>query len=110
MVRTVGVSSRIAATVASCQPSVRAAEAPSVTVVPLFEPLVAAVVVAEGLPEPGLVPIRDPQAADPLGALPEVARRDHEAGRPAVLRCEGAPVVLPRDEGLVVEHVREREV
>src|SRR6185503_17271409 len=53
----------------------RSGNATSVAGVALLQPLVATVVVAERLPEPGLVAVLDAQAAEPLGALPEVARR-----------------------------------
>src|SRR5689334_7763044 len=87
-----------------------AIRAPSVAAVALFEPLVAAVVVAERLPETGLVAIDDAQTTNPLGALPEVARGHDQSCRTAVLGCEGLAVVLPRDEGLAVEHVTDRQV
>src|SRR5215213_5412872 len=84
--------------------------AASVTGVALFEPLIATVVVAERLPEPRLVAILDPDAADPLRALPEVPRRHDETCRPAMLGGERLAVVLERDEGLVVQHVGEGQV
>ena len=54
--------------------------------VPLFLPVVGVVVVAVALPEAGLIRGEELDPAEPLGALPEVARWDDEAQRPAVLR------------------------
>src|SRR5437762_9636430 len=82
----------------------------SVAAVALFEPLVAAVVVAEALPEAGNVLVDQADPADPLRALPEVASRDDEPGRPAVLGRQQLAVVLPGDEGLAVEDVADRQV
>src|SRR6478672_9597241 len=73
----------------------------SVARVPLFEPLISAVVVAQRLPEPGLVAVLDAPAADPFGALPEVPRRADQPGRAAVLRGERPSVVLVGDKCLV---------
>src|SRR5262245_65708847 len=70
----------------------------SVAAVALFEPLVAAVVVAERLPEAGHVAVDQAEPANPLRTLPEVATGDDEPGRPAVLRCQRRAVVLPGDE------------
>src|SRR5207237_9738461 len=68
----------------------RADEPPhaSVAPVPLLAPWVAVVVVADALPEPGLVLGAQLQAAHPLGALPEVKVGDEQPGRAAVLGLE----------------------
>src|SRR5690349_5413015 len=97
------------ATVASCH-VIGLAIVPSVAAIALFEPLVAPVVVAEGFPEPRLVAVLDPKTTDPFGALPEVASRNDEPGRAAVLRCQRLAVVFPRDERLAVQDVAERKV
>ena len=57
----------------------------SVPLVPLLAPWVAVVVVAELLPEAGLVLEQQLEAAHPLGRLPEVEVRDEQPGRAAVL-------------------------
>src|SRR5206468_940608 len=57
---------------------------PSVTVVPLLQPRVAQLVVAALLPEPRLVVVEQPDAADPLRALPEVQVRHEHPDRAAV--------------------------
>src|SRR6185436_13974556 len=82
----------------------------SVAAIAFFEPLVAAIVIPERLPEPGLIVVEEPQPADPLGAFPEVASGDDEPRRSAVLGCQRLAVVLPRHERLAVEDVPEREV
>src|SRR3954451_5966611 len=56
----------------------------SVSRVALFEPRVAAVVIAKRLPEPGLILVDEAQATDPLRALPEVEVGHDEARRTAV--------------------------
>src|SRR5206468_11370501 len=85
-------------------------DGPSVAAVALFEPLVAAVVVAQRLPEAGHVAVDQAEAADPLRALPEVAPRDDEPGRAAVLWRERPAVVLPGDERLAVQDVADWQV
>src|SRR5262245_38518468 len=82
----------------------------SVTAVALFEPLVAAVVVAQRFPEAGHVAVDQADAADPFRALPEVTSGNDEPGRPAVLRRQRFPVVLPGDECLAVQDVAQRQV
>src|SRR5207248_2580040 len=82
----------------------------SVAAVALLAPLVATVVVAEGFPESWLVLRLQPDATNPLGALPEIPCRDHQARRPAVLGCERRSVVLVRHESLPVQHVCKRKV
>ena len=66
--------------------------------------------IAERLPEPRLVPFLEPQAADPLGALPEVSRGDYQACGATVLGRQRRPVVLVRDEGLAVQYVGQGQV
>src|SRR4051812_9552913 len=70
---------------------------PSVAPVALLAPRVAVVVVAERLPEAGLVLRHEDEAAHPLGALPEVQMRDEQARGAAVLRLERLAVVLVDD-------------
>src|ERR1700730_8841106 len=78
--------------------------------VALLFPVVGVVVVAVALPEARLIRGEELDAAQPLGALPEVARRDDETQRPAVLGLERLRRRLPRDEGLVVLERLERHV
>src|SRR6266576_6405504 len=78
--------------------------------VPLLLPVVGVVVVAVALPEAGLIRGEKFNPAQPLGALPEIARRDDEAQRPAVLGLERLAVRLPRDEGLLVFERLQRHV
>ena len=70
--------------------------------VPLFLPGVGVVVVAVALPEAELVVVEELEAPDPLGALPEVALRDEEAERPAVLLLERLPVKRAGQQDIVV--------
>src|SRR3954466_2194627 len=83
---------------------------PNSEAVALFLPVVRVVVVAVALPEPRLVGGEELQAAQPLGALPEVTRRDDEPERPAVLGLERFAVGFPRDQRLVVLERLERDV
>src|SRR5262249_4836017 len=62
-----------------------AARTGSVATVPFLFPGVAVIVVAERLPEAGAIVRDEPQAPDPLRALPEVEVRHDQAGRPPVL-------------------------
>src|ERR1035437_6753541 len=59
----------------------------------LFLPGVGLVVVAVALPEAPDVVVQELQLADPLGALPEVALRDHQPERVAVLRLQRPALV-----------------
>src|SRR5690349_3423694 len=97
------------ATVASRQ-AIGFAIVRSVAAIALFEPLVASVVIAERLPETGLVAFLHAKTAHPLGALPEVASRDHEPGRAAVLRRQWLAVVFPGNESLTVQHIAKWQV
>src|SRR5262245_50864376 len=76
----------------------------------LLVPGVAVVVVAERLPEAGLVLFQQPQAPDPFCALPEVEVRHDQAGRSAVLRLERLVVVAVGDERLAVGGLVEWQV
>src|SRR5690242_13124271 len=82
----------------------------SVTLVPLLEPRVAAVVVAVLLPEARLVAAQQGQAGDPLGALPEVEVRHEQPHRPAVLDRQRTAVVLPDHPGLAAGYVVDGQV
>src|SRR6202008_744742 len=64
----------------------------SVALVALLAPGVSVVVVADALPEAGLVLLLELQAPYPLGALPEVEVGDQQPGRSAVLGLELVPV------------------
>src|SRR5689334_20394129 len=83
---------------------------PSVTLVALLAPRVAAVVVAVLLPEPGAVPLAQRDPADPLGALPEVQVRHEHPHRTAVLDRQRRAVELPDDPGLAAGDVGQRQV
>src|SRR3954453_3354562 len=96
-----GVSGAIRATVASRQ---------SVALIALFKPRVSAVVVAEGLPEAGLVLLREREPAPPFGALPEVEVRDEQPGRAAVLGLEVVAVVGVDHPCLAAGDVLDRQV
>src|SRR5262245_26174530 len=56
--------------------------------VALFLPGIGVVVVAVALPEAELVVVEELEAADPFGALPEVALRNQQAERVAMLGLE----------------------
>src|SRR6266516_6416595 len=69
--------------------------------VPLFFPVVRFVVVPVALPEAGLVAVQELEASEPLRALPEVARRDDQAQRPAVLGLERFAVGFIREKSVL---------
>src|SRR3954447_10674212 len=69
----------------------------SVAVIPLLTPGVAAVVVAEPLPEAGAVAAHDLDPAHPLRALPEVEVGDEEARGPTVLGLQRLAVEFVSD-------------
>src|ERR671933_2723542 len=56
--------------------------------VSLFSPRVTAVMVAQRLPEPWLLFAKEPQAAHPFGAFPEVEVRYEQPCGATVLWCE----------------------
>src|SRR6187549_2029704 len=64
----------------------------SVTLVPLFLPRVAPVVVAVALPETLLVVVEQGQPRHPLRALPEVQVRHEQSHGTAVVARERCPV------------------
>ena len=74
----------------------------------LFLPGVGVVVVAVALPEAELVVVEELQATDPLAALPEVALRDDQAQRIAVLRLERLAVERVGQDDVVVIEDRQR--
>src|SRR5262245_13108563 len=82
----------------------------SVTLVPLLQPRIAAVVVAVALPEALLVVIEQPQPGPPLGALPEVQVWYQQTGRTAVLGRQRPAVDLPDDPRPTVGDVGQRQV
>src|SRR5919107_849342 len=84
--------------------------ADSVALIALLLPRVAVVVVAGCLPEARTVLDEEVQAANPLGALPEVQVGNQKSGRAAVLRLERLAVELVDDPGPPVGHVFERQV
>src|SRR5215216_2170936 len=84
--------------------------ATSVPPVALLAPGVAVVVVAQGLPEAGLVFGDQPQSSHPLGALPEVEVRHEQAGRTAVLGLERLAAVGVGDPGLTACAIIQRQV
>src|SRR5215207_6479188 len=82
----------------------------SVTLVALLAPRVAAVVVAELLPEPRLVAFEQREAAQPLRALPEVQVRDEQPRRPTMLGVQRRAVVVEGDPRLAAGDVLERQI
>src|SRR5687768_3352154 len=75
-------------------PRVRRASATAlISPVALFTPGIPVVVVAQGFPEAGFVVTQEPQASDPLGALPEVQVRHEQARRATVLGLQGLTLV-----------------
>ena len=68
------------------------------------------VVIAEGLPEAGLVLVEQPEPPDPLDALPEVQVGHEQPSRPPVLRLQVGAVAGERHPGLTVDDVGERKV
>src|SRR5262245_47596696 len=81
-----------------------------VSPVALLAPGVSVVVVAQRLPETGDVVGREPETPDPLGALPEVQVWHQQAGRTAVYRLQGLPLVGVCHPRLASRHVLERQV
>src|SRR4029079_1618003 len=81
-----------------------------VPLVALLAPGVAAVVVAQRLPEAWLVVLVEADAADPLGALPEVEVRDEQPRGGALRGRQRLAVVLVDHPGLPAGEVRERQV
>src|SRR5690606_12652601 len=74
--------------------------------VALLLPRVRVVVVAVALPEAEPVLAQELEPPDPLRALPEVAPRDDEAQRPAVLELERlAAERVGQEDVVVVEHL-----
>src|SRR3954447_19072755 len=82
----------------------------SVSLVTLLFPGIAVVVVAIGLPEPGLVVVAQLEAADPLRALPEVQMWDQKPRRAAVLGLERLAPVLVGDPRPAAGQVLEWQV
>src|SRR5450756_857502 len=68
----------------------------------LFLPRVGVVVVAVALPEAADVVVQELEPPDPLRALPEVALRNNEAERVAVLRIERLALVAVRQQDVRV--------
>src|SRR6185503_2093538 len=107
--RTLDVSSRMPFTVAS-RHEIGFTIASSIAAIAFFEPLVTPVVIAKRLPEPRLILVLDAETTDPFGAFPEIPPRYDEPRGATVLRRKRLAVVLPRDEGLAVQDVAERQV
>src|SRR5437773_12053931 len=78
--------------------------------VALLLPIVGLVVVAVALPETGLIGCTELQPPQPLRDLPEVARRHHQAQRPAVVGSQRLAVRVVRDHRLVTPEGLERRV
>src|SRR5215211_505991 len=92
-----GVSRITSRTVAGRQPTWT-----SVAPVALLTPRIPVVVVAERLPEAGLVGLRDLDLGEPLGALPEVQVRHEQPCRAAVLGLERRAVERVHDPRLAI--------
>src|SRR5262249_44307745 len=75
-----------------------------------FLPRVAAHVVAALLPVAGPICLEQLDAAYPLGALPRIEPRHHQAQRVAVVRLQWGAVVLPGEQAILAQKVREGEV
>src|SRR6185503_8233173 len=73
-------------------------------------PGIGLVVIAVPLPESGRVAIHELDPREPLGALPEVAPRDHEPQRPAMVGRECLAIVLVREQNVIVVELREGEI
>src|SRR5947209_15211801 len=106
-VQAAGVSRRFAVTVPTCQSSRRWT---SVAPVALLTPRVSAVVVAEALPEAGLVTLADLEPAHPFRALPEVQVRDEQPCGTAVLGGERRALGGERHPRLAAGDVVDRQV
>src|SRR5262245_19172287 len=78
--------------------------------VALLLPEVRLVVVAVALPEPRLVVVQKLETAQPLGALPEVLRRDDEPKRPPVIGRQRLAVGLVREQRFGAFERRQRHV
>src|SRR5438445_5575995 len=85
----------------------QAAQSEGVT---LLLPVVGVIVVPVALPEAGLVVVEELEAAEPFCALPEVAARNNEPERPAVLGFERLAVGFVGDHRLLVFERFERDV
>src|SRR5829696_7017939 len=94
-------------TVASCHGDVLIT---LVTVIPLFPPGIAVVVVAVDFPEPRLVLLHEAQAADPFCGLPEIQVWHEETRRAAVLGRQWLALILPHDRRLSLQHILNRQV
>src|SRR5258708_2956428 len=100
----------MSATVASCQGPIEGTlgglfTERSVALVALFEPGVAAVVVAADFPKAGFVVVEDAETGDPLGALPKIEVGDKQPGGSAVVASQWLSVDLERDPCLAAGDV-----
>src|ERR1700720_4616632 len=93
MVLTDGVSSRIAATVASCQ-SRSKGEASGIACVTLLAPGVPMDVVAHRLPKAGLIRFDKFESSHPFSAFPKIQMRYQQSGRPAVSNGDRQIVIV----------------
>src|SRR5437868_12116549 len=78
--------------------------------VPLLVPRISPHVVAVALPEAGAVAVGEFEAAEPLGAFPEVEVGDDETERAAVVGGQRLAVVVGSQEDVVAVEVRQRQV
>src|SRR5437867_1591403 len=78
--------------------------------IPLLFPWIGVHVIAVLLPESRWIHVEELEGAQPLGRLPEVELRDHQAHRPAMIRLDVAPVVLEGEQHVVVPEILERRV
>src|SRR5439155_3005134 len=90
--------------------SASGAHPPSVAAVALFLPGIAAPMVAKGFPESELLPLFEPKALDPLGALPEIEVGHDQPGRTAVLGRQRFAVGLIGNERLVIHQVGDWQI
>src|SRR5262245_8337763 len=110
-----GVSATLSTTSACRQtrrlaPARAGGGAASIAIIALLTPGISVDMVAERLPEAGLVVLYEPQPTDPLRRLPEVEVRDQQTRRAAVLWRERLAVEPGRHQALATEQVLERQV
>src|ERR1700712_4906115 len=82
----------------------------SVTLVPLFGPGIASIVITITFPEALLVVVHQGDLGDPLRALPEVQMRDDHPDRTAVLPGQRFVLVRPHHPGLATGDIGQRQV
>src|SRR5919204_1795206 len=82
----------------------------SIAAVALLFPRITVIVIAERFPEARRVPVRQVQAADPFGTLPEVEVWHDQPRRTAMLRRQRLILIPVCDERLAALQVRPGQV